>query len=404
MKVLQVNAVYGHGSTGTIVRDIENLCYENGIECFVASPDPKVLSAKKGYRVGSFFDHKLHALLCRINGEQAYFSKRATKKFIKFIENVKPDIIHLHDLHSNYINLPIFLKYLASNNIPTILTLHDCWFYTGGCFHYTYVKCNKWMYECGDCPKKLNDTPSYFLDKSSEILLDRKKLFLSIPNLQVIGVSNWIASEAKKSYFAHSIVKVIYNGIDFDTFRNTPSDFRNRLHINDRFVILGPGSKWLEPANRKVLDAFSGMMKEDEILVLFGVLENKTNIPQNVIAIGYTNSRQELAELYSMADVFANCSREESLSLINIEAQACETPIVTFGATGMKETVDEISSFSVPVGDAVSLYQKVSFIRDQLELGFSFKCRDFVMNRFSIIDNYINYIQCYQEAVKSKDN
>lgn len=397
MKVLQVNAVYGHGSTGTIVRDIEHLCYENDIECYVASPDSQVIKAKHGYQVGSWFDHKIHALMCRINGMQAYFSKRATKRFLNYIEDINPDVIHLHDLHSNYINLPLFLKYLSKHNIPTVLTLHDCWFYTGGCFHYTFVKCNKWKRECGGCPKKHNDTPAYFMDRSSKILRDRKELFLSIPNLQIIGVSNWVANEAKKSFFSHSRVNVIYNGIDFSIFKNTPSDIRQKLNIENKFVILGPGSKWLDPVNKQVLLDFSCQMKADEILLLFGVLDNYSNLPSNVKTIGYTHSRQELAELYSMADVFANCSREETLSLINIESQACNTPIVTFGATGMCETVDEATSFSVRVGDAKSLYLKVEYIRHQLECGHKFNCREFVMSRFGIKDNYCNYIKCYLE-------
>ena len=58
MKVLQINAVYGQGSTGTIVRDIENLCEQSGIECYVASPDKRVIEAKSGYVIGNVIDHK----------------------------------------------------------------------------------------------------------------------------------------------------------------------------------------------------------------------------------------------------------------------------------------------------------------------------------------------------------
>lgn len=105
MKVIEINAVYGQGSTGTIVRDIEHLCEQSGIECYVASPDPKVREAKHHYVIGGFVDHKVHAVLSRVYGMQAYYSHIPTKKFLRWLDEVKPDIVHLHNLHSNYIIL-----------------------------------------------------------------------------------------------------------------------------------------------------------------------------------------------------------------------------------------------------------------------------------------------------------
>src|SRR5574344_1682742 len=143
MRIIQINAVYGQGSTGTIVRDIEHLCFDSGIECYVASPDPKVREAKHGYVIGNTLDHKIHALLSRIHGKQAYYSHIPTRNLIRWIDERKPEIVHLHNLHSNYIHLNMLLHYLAERDIKTIVTLHDCWFITGGCFHYTAAGCNK---------------------------------------------------------------------------------------------------------------------------------------------------------------------------------------------------------------------------------------------------------------------
>lgn len=123
MKVLQINAVYGHGSTGTIVRDVEQLCEQSDIECYVASPDIKVRDAKRGYVIGNALDHKLHALMSRIHGKQAYFSHIPTKNLLHWMDKVRPDIVHLHNLHSNYINLNMLLDYLAKKDIRTIITL-----------------------------------------------------------------------------------------------------------------------------------------------------------------------------------------------------------------------------------------------------------------------------------------
>ena len=346
MKILQVNATYGLGSTGTIVRDIHNFCLAKGHESFVAYAisDSNVVN---GYKIGNWISNKLHAVLSRISGKQGYFSFLPTYRFIGYIKNLQPDVIHLHNLHSNYINLPILLKYLAEANIRTVVTLHDCWWYTGGCFHYTLARCDKWMKNCGKCPKRKQDTPAYLFDASSKILYDRKKYLLSIPRLTLVGVSDWISDEARKSYLGTSAIITIHNGIDLDVFKPTPSLIRNELGLDDKFIILGPASKWLQPYNKPILDYFSKNMESNEVLLLYGVENIGMELPENIRQFGYTRSREELASLYSCADVFVNPTREDSLSLINLEAQACGVPVITFDATGPKETVDGKLSFAV---------------------------------------------------------
>ena len=180
MKVMQINAVYGVGSTGVIVKDLHELCLQNGIESYVSysTTNQKSEDIKNGYIIGGTLGKKIHAFLSRLGGKQAYFSSFATKKFIKHIKRIKPDIVHLHNLHSNYINMNMLLDYLGKSNTETIITLHDCWFYTGGCFHYTAAGCGKWLEGCGNCPKKMQDTPAILKDNSAKILSDRKNTFL----------------------------------------------------------------------------------------------------------------------------------------------------------------------------------------------------------------------------------
>lgn len=399
MKVLQINAVYGQGSTGTIVRDIEQLCEKSGIECYVASPDSKVYEAKRGYLIGNTLDHKIHAIFSRIHGKQAYFSHCPTRKLLRWIDEIKPDIVHLHNLHSNYIHLNMLLEHLAKRDIKTIVTLHDCWFYTGGCFHYTAAGCNKWLTTCKNCPKKKEDTPAFFSKQSAKVLADRKKFLLAIPHLYITGVSQWMAHEALKTFLKDTPTYVIPNGIDMDVFKPTLSDLRKRLGLERKYVILGPASKWLSDINKEVLATFTELMQPDEVLLLFGVdVQDTLNLPKNVITYGYTKNREELAQLYTMADVFVNCSREDSLSLINVEAQACGTPVVTFDQTGPKETVDGINSFSVTTDDTVMMYEKVSTIKHKgTERNENIK---FVAGVYEKRKNYYKYISLYQNIYK----
>lgn len=397
MKVLQINAVYGHGSTGTIVRDIEQLCSAKGIECLVASPDPAVRQAKRGYVIGNTIDHKLHAALSRIYGKQAYYSRCATRSLLKYMDREKPDIVHLHNLHSNYIHLNMLLDYLAKRDIITIVTLHDCWFYTGGCFHYANAGCYRWLEKCGNCPKQKLDTPAHLQDCSAQILADRRKYLLAIPRLTVSGVSEWIASEARRTFLKDTKVVTIHNGVDLNVFKPTPSDFRQRLGLEGKYVILGPASKWLSDVNKEVLDKFTKLMHPDEVLLLFGVdVQDTSNLPKNVITYGYTKNREELAQLYTMADVFVNCTREESLSLINIEAQACGTPVVTFDATATPETVDGIYSLSTQVGNPDRLYESVENIRYNNDGELSKQVISFASKNYDLYSNYEEYLNLYK--------
>ena len=397
IRVLQINAVYGRGSTGTIVRDIENLCFRRGIECYVASADPKVLESNNGYVIGGYLDHKIHALFSRIGGKQAYFSKRPTQKLINYILQIRPNVIHLHNLHNNYINLPLLLSFIAHNDIATIITLHDCWFYTGGCYYYTIANCNKWRERCGKCPKRMFDTPAFFKDCSSEIFEDRKNLLLAIPRLLCIGVSEWITNEARCSFLKEKKINTILNGIDVDTFRPVVTDVRHKLGLEGKYIIMGLASKWLSIENKNALQTFINRMKGDEVLFLFGCDNVQRNIASNVFLYGYTENRKALAALYTMADVFANCSREDALSLINLEAQACGTPIVTYDGSGPAETVDNINSYSVTVGAADLLYDTVQKVRKYTAPDTAKKCRDFVINKFGLKDNYLKYISFYKE-------
>lgn len=399
MKILQINAVYGQGSTGTIVRDIEKMCEESGIECYVASPDKKVLKAKHGYVIGNTLDHKIHALLSRIHGKQAYYSHIPTRNLIRWIDEIKPEIVHLHNLHSNYIHLNMLLHYLAERDIKTIVTLHDCWFITGGCFHYTAAGCNKWLTNCKNCPKKKEDTPAFFSKQSAKILADRKKFLLAIPHLYITGVSQWMANEALKTFLKDTPNYVITNGIDMEVFKPTPSDFRKRLGLEDKYIILGPASKWLLSVNKQVMAEFSNIMQPDEVLLLFGVTNAIDNLPDNIITYGYTKNREELAQLYTMVDVFANVTREDSLSLINVEAQACGTPVVTFNQTGPKETVDDINSFNVPVGDVHKLYEAVQKVRKQTTEDTVTQCVQFVHEKYEVYNTYKKYIELYKSII-----
>ncbi len=398
---MQINAVYGVGSTGVIVEDIHNLALKNGIESYVSYSTTNKNSAdiKNGYIIGGTLGKKIHALLARLGGKQAYFSSFATKKLIKHIESIKPDIVHLHNLHSNYINLNLLLNYLAEKNITTVTTLHDCWFFTGGCFHYIAAGCNKWQETCGNCPKKMQDTPALLKDNSEKILKDRKKYFGKIKNLTMIGASKWISGEASKTFVKEKNIYTINNGIDTTFFVPTPSDFRKKYNLEEKFLILAPANKWFLPINKKTFDFVSQNLPEDSVIVMLGCNEaQKENLPSNVIALDYIRDRDELRRVYSACDVFANCTREDTFPSINLEIQSCGTPVVTYCNTGAQETVDNKCGFSVENGNEKEFFEAILNVKAIGKESFSEDCVNWVKENFDRDKNYMKYIDLYKKS------
>lgn len=401
MKVLQINAVYGYTSTGVITKDIQQCCLDNDIDAYVAFSKGHGIPNDHTYEIGNILDCKVHALLSRIAGKQAYFSHCTTKKLLKYIDSLHPDIVHLHNLHNNYINLNMILNYLAKKDVKTIITFHDCWYFTGGCFHYTSVDCKRWQIGCGNCPKQKIDTPALLWDASKSILKNRIKNLSAIKNITIVGASEWVASECKKSMLGIKNVTFIHNGFDLSIFKPSPSDFKQKLGIEGKFVILGPASKWLLPINKPTLDFFISHMDDNSILLLFGGNGIESISSFNVKMYGFTHNRKELAQLYSMADVMVNVSREDTLSSLNLECQACGTPVVTYDATGNKETVDGQCGFAVETGDFESLFEMVLRIKHADKESLKTACVDRITHNFEKQNNYLKYIKLYKSIAQS---
>ena len=335
MKILQINAVYDIGSTGRIACEMAKGIESYGHECYIAYSSGKSTEYAKSYKMGSTLGKKIHAGLSRIFGRQGFYSSFSTKKLIRYIEKEQFDIIHLGNLHSNYINIKLLLKYLADNNVPVVLTLHDCWFYTGRCYHYTIEQCLKWQICCHDCPRLQKDTPSWFFDFSKNMYEIKKKLFGSISHLAVVGVSQWITQEASKSFLqSSSMIECIYNWIDTEVFRPRAEEeiinTREKYGVGSKFMILSAAVGWSQSKGLERLLELSSMLKEDEILVLAGQVIDKTILPDNVMSVGYIDDVNELVRLYSAADCYISMSLEESFGLVVAEAQACGTPAVVY--------------------------------------------------------------------------
>lgn len=342
MKVLMINSVCGIGSTGRICTDLAQEFEKNGHEVKIAyGRDTNVPEQFRKYaiRIGTAMDVKLHGLQTRLFDAHGFGSKAATKQFLKWADTYKPDLVWLHNIHGYYINIELLFEWIKKQkNLKVKWTLHDCWAFTGHCSYFTMVKCEQWKTHCSYCTQLRRYPSCMGLGSVYRNFERKKKAFTGVKNLTLITPSNWLADLVKQSFLEEYPVEVHYNKIDTNIFKPTPSDFREKYGVEDKKVILGVASTWDE---RKGLDDFielAKMLDDNYAIVLVGL--NKKQIeemPEKIVGITRTDSPEELATVYTAADVFVNPSKEETFGMTTVEAIACGTKAIVYKDTACEE-------------------------------------------------------------------
>ena len=396
MKVLAINSVCGIGSTGRICTAVAELLESQGHECKIAYGRGEVPEKYEKYaiKIGSSFSVKIDALKTRLLDNAGFNSKKTTKQFVEWVKEYNPDVIHLHNLHGYYLNLEVLFAYLKSCGKPIVWTLHDCWTMTGHCSHFDYVACEKWKTGCFNCPQKSEYPKSLFKDNSKRNYEKKRKLFSGFENLTLIAPSKWLGKLVGQSFLKDYPVKVINNGIDLKVFKPTKGDFREKYNLENKFVLLGVAFGWGE---RKGLDVFIELAKrlDDAYQIVLVGTDEKTDklLPKNIISIRRTQNQTELAEIYTAADLFVNPTREETLGLVNIEALACGTPVVTFKTGGSPETIDEKCGALVEKDDVDGLEREIRRIKNEKPFD-EVDCIERA-KKFNKEDKFLEYVELY---------
>lgn len=400
MKVLQINSVCGYGSTGRIVVSLYNELINTDSECLIAYGRKDEPLGYNTYKIGNKLDNYMHVFKTRIFDKHGLGSKKATLELIKKIKEYNPDIIHLHNVHGYYINLIILFEFLKQYEKPIVWTLHDCWAFTGHCAHFTKSKCDKWKSKCKNCVEKNSYPSSIMKDNSTNNYIIKKNLFTKLKNVTIVTPSKWLANLVKESFLKEYDVKVINNGIDLDLFKFKQNDFKIKNKIEDKFLILGVASQWDE---RKGLSYFLDLNEKLDgrfKIVLVGLTEKqKNNLPKKILGITRTNNIDELAKIYSAADVFVNPTLEDNFPTTNLEAMACGTPVITFNTGGSGESITSLTGFVVEYGDInsiISILNNLEFKKIK-----SKDCEDRAM-LYSDKLKFKDYIKLYNDLLKCK--
>ena len=392
MRVVQLNVTYGAGSTGKIAFSVSELLDNENIENYVLYSSGQCHKSN-GIKYTTPNSIKIQTIIARVFGNYGFEAKGTTKRLVAHLEKIKPDILHIHNIHSHDCNLEILFKYIKANNIKTYWTFHDCWAFTGYCPYFDMVNCNKWKTECKNCPQKSKF--SWFFDRSNQNFNKKKKLFKDL-DLTIITPSKWLANLVKQSFLKDYPVKVINNGIDLNVFKPTESNFREKYNLKNKFLILGVAFGW---GARKGLDVFiklSKILDEKFKIVLVGTNDEvDKQLPDNIISIHRTVNQRELAEVYTAADLFVNPTREENYPTVNMESLACGTPVLTFNTGGSPEIIDETCGAVVPKNDTEALYNQIIRIctdNPYLKENCLKKSESFDMN-----NRFKEYVELYKE-------
>lgn len=356
MKYLFINSVAGFGSTGRIAAEKCRELMAAGHDCVLAYGREKAnCDDIKTIQIGTPLDFKFHGVMTRIFDNHGFCSTAATRRFLQQVKEYDPDVIWLHNIHGYYIHIGLLFDYLRTCGKKIYWTLHDCWSFTGHCSYFDFVGCDRWKNGCHHCPQKKSYPASMLLDNSRKSYDNKKTLFTGIPNLTLITPSRWLAGLVRESFLGEYPVEVVYNTINTDIFKPTPSDFRLKHGLEDKRIVLGVANVWEERKGLIDFIKLSSMLDDRYKIVLVGLSpEQIKTMPENILALPRTNSTRELAEIYTAADVFVNPTYEDNYPTVNLEARACGTRVVSYDAGGSRETLGQ-DDILIPKGQIAIL-------------------------------------------------
>jgi glycosyltransferase involved in cell wall biosynthesis len=396
MRITQINVTCTAGSTGKICKAIGERLAAQGDEGYIlhvqtlADTENYISCATPRYI-------RTQALRSKILGNYGFNGRAATKRLIAHLERIRPDVVHLHNLHSHNAHLNLLFHYLKEKKIKVVWTFHDCWAFTGYCPHFAMAGCDKWKTGCEHCPQRHHH--SFLFDRSRELYRKKKELFSGL-DMTIVTPSRWLADLVKQSFLKDYPVTVINNGIDLTVFRPRESDFREKYGIPaDKHILLGVAFDW---GVRKGLDVFLRLAEELDPdryqIVLVGTNDAvDKQLPSRIISIHRTQNQQELAGIYSAADLLLNPTREDTYPTVNMESLACGTPVLTFRTGGSPEMLDETCGAVVPCDDVKSFCDEIVRLCESQSLtaeACAAKARGFDQN-----EKFKEYVTLYERIV-----
>ena len=402
LKLLQINVAANWGSHGRIAEEIGLEAMAQGWESYIAYGRYANPSKSHIVKIGDLFDHCLHGAQSLLLDRHGLASCGPTKKLIREIEQIKPDLIHLHNIHGFYLNYPILFRYLSTVDIPVVWTLHDCWAFTGHCAWPIHGHCDRFQEQCCHCPLQSKGYPkSFLLDRSRSNFKLKKRYFRSLQDLHLVTVSRWLEQQVRLSFMQDMDIRTIYNGLDTEVFR--PSGTPSTSVTDGHPLVLGVCNAWYDWKGLDDMAALRELLPDDYEVMVVGVNEDQMHrLPEGITCIRFFFNDTATTEIYSQADVFVNPSKVESFGMTTAEALSCGTPSIVYDTSACPEVVDNLTGRVVPLGDVNALAKAVMEIcslpgREAMRQA----CRERAIRLFNRQDRYKEYLQLYNEVLQN---
>ena len=359
-----INEECGTGSTGRICTDIAAALESNGNEVKIAfGRNADIVPAqysKYAVRIGNDIDLKIHGLITRAFDATGFGSMRATRKFIHWIYQFDPDIIHLHNLHGYYINIDLLFSCLKQLNKPVVWTLHDVWPFTGHSAYCDAVGCSKWKNGCENCPQ-MKVYPKSYVDRSKRNWERKRNIFCGVTNLTIVTPSKWLAELVEDSFLNEYPVKVINNGIDTGKFHKVSTHLRSDLRLQRKKILLSVATVWNDLKGLSDFERLADLLGENYKIILVGGMTNsqEKELPESILHIRRTQDVNEMVELYNTADIYLNLTYCDTYPSVNLGAASCGTPVITYAVGGSTESAEMFGGISVRRGDVEAVAHAV---------------------------------------------
>lgn len=353
MKVLHLNS-YGRFSTGNIAGTILSGLDESDEKKLIYANDTSDYSF--AVKINDKASRCCHIVLNKLFGKHGTYSRINTFRIIREIKRFNPDILHLHNLHGYYLNYPMLFRYIKKHNVKVVWTLHDCWSFTGYCAYYDKAKCFKWKTGCFNCP--LHDKEGYktIPDTSKSEYKRKMKSFCGVKNLTIVTPSQWLKEQVKQSFLKDYPIKVVQNCVRTDVF-----NYVENTKQGDKKTVLAVAFPWTSRKGYLDVLELATLLPQEYEICMVGVNDVQYNeaIGYGIKAVKKTDSQQKLAQIYQSASVFVNPTYEDVFGLVNIEALACGTPVVTYATGGCVELVNDENGSVVEKGNVKELARQV---------------------------------------------
>ncbi|MDC0298103.1 glycosyltransferase [Akkermansiaceae bacterium] len=400
--VVQINSVVNKGSTGKICQGIGSQAQANGWDTYIVFGRKSNSTDLKTYEINSTFEFIQHLGASFLFDAHGRASKNSTLKLCNWLDQIKPEVVHLHNIHGYYLNVPTIVSYLREKKIPVVWTLHDCWSFTGHCSYYSDINCEKWMTECHKCPKTKNYPKSLFCDNSTNNYLWKKQLFSSWEELEIVTVSKWLEHEVRKGFLKKEKIRTIYNGVDKSVFHpsHDVTSINEKFDLGQKFVALAAATSWSKAKGLGDYRKLANLLGDNEVIVLIG-LDSKTikDLPKCIIGLGRTENQTELADWYTRANVVLNLSTQETFGMTTAEALACGTPVIAYNATASPELISEKVGYIREPHDIEGVYQAIQETKQGKRDDLESNCVSHASLNFDQDTQYQKYLSLYKSLL-----